>query len=70
QDDSMFLMGQSLSRLSVTDVAERLGDLLTAIIYLTAFMLPPGMPAIAMIQHEKVTGEVTALDKVSTSVEV
>ncbi|MEX1057329.1 MAG: alpha/beta fold hydrolase [Natronospirillum sp.] len=59
-DDSVFLMGHSLGGITVTDVAERLGDRLTAVIYLTAFMLPPGMPTIAMIQHEKMTGEEVA----------
>lgn len=46
------LVGHSLGGITVSPVAEAVPDLLHAAVYLTAFMLPPGMPAIAMIQHE------------------
>jgi pimeloyl-ACP methyl ester carboxylesterase len=46
------LVGHSLGGITVSPVAETVPDMLHAAVYLTAFMLPPGMPAIAMIQHE------------------
>jgi pimeloyl-ACP methyl ester carboxylesterase len=46
------LVGHSLGGITVSPVAEAVPELLHAAVYLTAFMLPPGMPAIAMIQHE------------------
>lgn len=59
-EDSVFLVGHSLGGLTVSDVAEQLGERLSAVVYLTAFMLPPDMPAIAMIQHESMAGEEVA----------
>jgi pimeloyl-ACP methyl ester carboxylesterase len=46
------LVGHSMGGITVSPVAEAVPELLHAAAYLTAFMLPPGMPAIAMIQHE------------------
>jgi pimeloyl-ACP methyl ester carboxylesterase len=46
------LVGHSLGGITVSPVAEAVPELLHAAVYLTAFMLPPGMPGIAMIQHE------------------
>lgn len=46
------LVGHSLGGITASAVAEAVPELLRAVVYLTAFMLPPGMPAIAMIQHE------------------
>lgn len=46
------LVGHSLGGITVSPVAEAVPELLHATVYVTAFMLPPGMPAIAMIQHE------------------
>jgi len=46
------LAGHSLGGITVSPVAEAVPDLLHAVVYVTAFMLPPGMPAIAMIQHD------------------
>lgn len=46
------LVGHSLGGVTVSPVAEAVPELLHAAVYVTAFMLPPGMPAIAMIQHE------------------
>lgn len=46
------LVGHSLGGITVSPVAEAVPGLLHAAVYVTAFMLPPGMPAIAMIQHE------------------
>lgn len=46
------LVGHSLGGITLSPVAEAIPELLHAAVYLTAFLLPPGMPAIAMIQHE------------------
>jgi pimeloyl-ACP methyl ester carboxylesterase len=46
------LVGHSLGGVTISAVAEAVPDRLRAVVYLTAFMLPPLMPAIAMIQHE------------------
>jgi pimeloyl-ACP methyl ester carboxylesterase len=46
------LVGHSLGGLTVSAAAEAVPQKLHAAVYLTAFLLPPGMPAIAMIQHE------------------
>jgi pimeloyl-ACP methyl ester carboxylesterase len=46
------LVGHSLGGITVSPVAEAIPELLHAAVYLTAFLLPPGMPAIVMIQHE------------------
>lgn len=49
---NVVLVGHSLGGLTVSSVAEAAPEKLRAAVYLCAFMLPPGMPAIAMIQHE------------------
>ena len=46
------LVGHSLGGLTISAVAEAVPDRLRAVVYLTAFLLPPGMPAVAMRQHE------------------
>lgn len=46
------LVGHSLGGITVSPAAEAVPGLLHAAVYVTAFMLPPGMPAIAMIQHD------------------
>lgn len=44
------LVGHSMGGVTISPVAEAIADKLEAVVFLTAFMLPPGMPAIAMIQ--------------------
>ena len=46
------LVGHSLGGLTISAVAQAVPERLAAVVYLTAFLLPPGMPALAMIQHE------------------
>lgn len=58
--DRVMLVGHSLGGLTVSAVAEQLEQPVDALVYLAAFMLPPAMPAIAMIQHERMTGEEVA----------
>jgi pimeloyl-ACP methyl ester carboxylesterase len=46
------LVGASLGGLTISAVAEAIPDRLHAVVYVAAFLLPPGMPAVAMFQHE------------------
>lgn len=46
------IAGHSLGGATVSHVVERVPELISAAVYITAFMLPPGMPPIAMIQDE------------------
>lgn len=46
------LVGHSLGGITISPVAEAVPNLLHSVVYLTAFLLPPGMPAVAMIQHD------------------
>lgn len=50
-DGPVVLVGHSLGGLTVSAVAEVVPDRLCALVYLAAFLLPPGMTAAAMIQH-------------------
>jgi pimeloyl-ACP methyl ester carboxylesterase len=50
------LVGHSLGGLTISAVAEAVPERLAAVVYLTAFLLPPGMPGIAMIQHPMMSG--------------
>jgi len=47
----MVLVGHSLGGLTVTAVAEAVPERVCAVVYLTAFLLPPGMTAHTMIEH-------------------
>ena len=46
------VVGHSLGGLTVSPVVEAMPEAVSAAVYLTAFMLPPGMVAGQMIQHE------------------
>jgi pimeloyl-ACP methyl ester carboxylesterase len=46
------LVGHSLGGATVSHVAEAVPELLAATVYVSAFLLPPGMPPIDMIQDE------------------
>jgi pimeloyl-ACP methyl ester carboxylesterase len=45
------LVGHSLGGLTVSAVAEAIPERVSAVVYLTAFLLPPGMTAHTMIEH-------------------
>lgn len=47
------LVGHSMGGVTISPVAEAVPELLHAVVYLTAFMLAPGLPAIAVIQDTK-----------------
>lgn len=48
----VILVGHSLGGVTVSPVAEAAPGMVAAAVYLCAFMLPPGMPAVAMILSE------------------
>lgn len=47
------VVGHSMGGVTLSAVAEAEPDLLQAAVYLAAFMLPPGMPAIELILHPR-----------------
>lgn len=46
------LVGHSMGGATISDVAETIPDSIVAAVYLTAFLLAPGTPPIAIMQHE------------------
>ena len=50
------LVGHSLGGITISAVAEAVPHKLRAVVYLTAFMLPPLMQAMTMIRHETMAG--------------
>jgi pimeloyl-ACP methyl ester carboxylesterase len=46
------IVGHSLGGLTVSPVVEAIHDEISAVVYLTAFMLSPGMAGVQMIMHE------------------
>lgn len=56
--EPVILVGHSLGGLTISAVAEEVPDLVRALVYLAAFLVPPGMPAIAMIQHETMASSI------------
>ncbi|MEO5558277.1 MAG: alpha/beta fold hydrolase [Dokdonella sp.] len=48
----IILVGHSAGGLTISAVAEQVPELLLAAVYLSGFMLPNGMPLLAMLQHE------------------
>lgn len=48
----VILVGHSAGGMTVSAVAERVPDLLIAVVYLAGFMVPKGMPLLTMLQHE------------------
>ena len=49
------LVGHSLGGLTASAVAESIPECVSAVVYLTAFLLPPGMTALTMIEHPTMT---------------
>jgi pimeloyl-ACP methyl ester carboxylesterase len=48
----VILVGHSAGGMTISAVAERVPNLLLAVVYLAGFMVPNGMPLLAMLQHE------------------
>jgi pimeloyl-ACP methyl ester carboxylesterase len=51
----VILVGHSAGGMTISAVAEQVSDLLLAVVYLAAFMVPNGMSLLAMLQHESLS---------------
>ena len=51
-DSKVILVGHSAGGMTISAVAEQVPDLLLAVVYLAGFLVPNGMPLVAMLQHE------------------
>jgi pimeloyl-ACP methyl ester carboxylesterase len=51
-DGRVVLVGHSAGGMTISAVAEQVPNLLLAVVYLAGFMVPNGMPLLAMLQHE------------------
>ena len=51
-DGKVILVGHSAGGITISAVAEQVPNLLLAIVYLSGFLVPNGMPLLAMLQHE------------------
>jgi len=54
-DGNVVLVGHSAGGMTISAVAEQVPHLLRAIVYLAGFMVPNGMPLLAMLQHESLS---------------
>lgn len=54
-EGKVILIGHSAGGMTISAVAEQVSDLLLAVVYLAGFMLPNGMPLLAMLQHESLS---------------
>lgn len=50
-EGKVILVGHSAGGMTISAVAEQVPDLLLAVVYLAGFMVPNGMPLLAMLQH-------------------
>ena len=48
----VILVGHSAGGMTISAVAEQVPNLLLAVVYIAGFMVPNGMPLLAMLQHE------------------
>ena len=51
-DGKVILVGHSAGGMTISAVAEQVPNLLLAVVYLAGFLVPNGMPLLAMLQHE------------------
>jgi alpha-beta hydrolase superfamily lysophospholipase len=54
-DGRVILVGHSAGGMTVSAVAEQVPNLLLAVVYLSGFLVPNGMPLLAMLQHESLS---------------
>jgi pimeloyl-ACP methyl ester carboxylesterase len=54
-DGKVILVGHSAGGMTISAVAEQVPNLLHAVVYLAGFMVPNGMPLLAMLQHESLS---------------
>ncbi|MES2312273.1 MAG: alpha/beta fold hydrolase [Pseudomonadota bacterium] len=51
----VILVGHSAGGMTISAVAEQVPNLLLAVVYLAGFMMPNGLPLLAMLQHESLS---------------
>jgi len=54
-DGKVILVGHSAGGMTVSAVAEQVPGLLLAVVYLAAFMVPNGLPLLAMLTHDSMS---------------
>src|SRR6202044_4137966 len=54
-DGKVILVGHSAGGMTASAVAEQVPNLLLAVVYLAGFLVPKGMPLLAMLQHESLS---------------
>lgn len=54
-DGKVILVGHSAGGMTISAAAEQVPDLFLAVVYLAGFMVPNGMPVLAMLQHESMS---------------
>jgi pimeloyl-ACP methyl ester carboxylesterase len=54
-DGKVILVGHSAGGMTISAVAEQVPNLLLAVVYLAGFMVPNGIPLLAMLQHESLS---------------
>jgi pimeloyl-ACP methyl ester carboxylesterase len=54
-DGKVILVGHSAGGMTISAVAEQVPNLLLAVVYLSGFLVPNGMPLLAMLQHESLS---------------
>jgi pimeloyl-ACP methyl ester carboxylesterase len=54
-DGKVILVGHSAGGMTISAVAERVPNLLRAVVYLAGFMVPDGMTLLDMLQHESLS---------------
>jgi len=54
-DGKVILIGHSAGGVTVSAVAEEIPELLHAVVYLSGFLVPKGLPLLAMLQHESMS---------------
>jgi pimeloyl-ACP methyl ester carboxylesterase len=59
-DGKVVLVGHSAGGVTISAVAEQVPELLHAVVYLSAFLLPNGMPLFAMLTHETMSSGLTS----------
>jgi pimeloyl-ACP methyl ester carboxylesterase len=59
-DGKVILVGHSAGGVTISAVAEQVPELLRALVYLSGFMLPNGMPLLAMLQHESMSSALSS----------
>ncbi len=68
-DGKVVLIGHSLGGITISPIAEAIPDKIASLVYLTAFMLPPGVNAATMLGDASMAGEsITGLLRADPSV--